>query len=437
MGLPASQAIVLLVALTGCTVPVPSAEPQEAAVPPVPRFSDPFLLARDWTGSEPTLAIDAAGRLFVAASTGTLAPRAATNGASFIPATRVWRSLDAGTTYSPIEPPLVLGYGASHAGFASDIATGPGGILFVLDAGPKHVGVLRSTDAGASWDAAPLASSILPDKLRHWMDVDQQSGDVYLAINNAPTGLWIVRSQDGGRSFSPVANAVPNDRRNNCQCQAFLLAEETRKAIVLAYNLHPGVAVSLSTDGAQTFSHHRVPGLESSLEELPVLAHDEEGNLYLAAQMADRVWLTISHDLGRTWSAKIPVGPAEARFHAEPWIAVGSPGRVVLTYHELLGGQVFQRASFSYDALGPTPTFHAVPLGTDPVAPDGFGAGIGAFAEVAVDPQGAAHVVWQGFSEGSQWPRLFAARQVEGEPLRAPGPAPRNGTAAQAVSPQP
>lgn len=437
MAARAALTLLLLLGTAGCTVSQPIATPPEAGTHRLPRFSEPTLLSREWTGSEPTLAIDGGGRLFVAASTGTLAAGSATQGADFVPSTRLWRSQDAGNTYAPIEPRLLFVHGASHAGFASDIAAGPDGSIFVMDAGLKHVGVLRSADRGGSWEAAPLASAVLPDKVRHWMDVDQKTGDIYLAINNAPTGLWIVRSQDGGRSFHAVGNGIPNDRRNNCQCQAFILFEERRGALVLAYNLHPGVAVSISTDGGQTFSHQKVPGLESSLEELPVVAHDEEGNLYLAAQMADRVWLSTSRDGGRTWAAKAAVGPPEARFHAEPWIAVGSPGRVVITYHEQVGSQVFQRASFSYDALTPKPTFFASALGNDAVAPLGFGAGIGAFAEVAVDEKGTAHAVWQGFSGGSSRPRLFAARQIDGEPLRADATPPWAKPAAQAVSPQP
>jgi hypothetical protein len=119
----------------------------------------------------------------------------------------VYRSVDGGRHWQLLSDELPSRITALAA------PTGEGQLLY---AGTESMGVLKSTDGGASWAPASRGLGPMPNATVTSLAVDEQNPDVLRATigyyfgpsatHFAPTGIWT--STDGGASWSQAADQV-------------------------------------------------------------------------------------------------------------------------------------------------------------------------------------------------------------------------------------
>lgn len=438
------------VAFTGCLTPGPSGPLGKTSVlaqvpflgslvAPPPRFGSPVIVDDQLGGTEPSLLVDRQGRIFVAAPTG-LAPSGDLPTHKF--SGQFWRSQDGGASFQHLEGLGVGGlYGPSIGGGDSDIAADAEGNLYAIDLWLGNVGLLTSQDHGESWLRGSPATFATPGTDRQWIDVNQDTGEVFITVNSLSTGLWVAKSTDAGLTFPQQTLAVPHASRGGCICPPGALAvDEATGNVYLPFYIHPqGVGVAVSKDGGASFDVVEVPGTESA--HLPddqegelggaftVVQHDTAGNVYLVWEAATkngrRVMLQTSADQGATWSAPAFVSSLAAGEQIFPWIVAGEPGRVAVAWYELTGeGPRWDaRLAFSDTALDAVPSSIITTLNSAPVLEGGYDRSVvGDFFEIAMGPDGAIHAVWN--EKRGEGGVIVYARQVDGPKLLTGAPAP-------------
>jgi hypothetical protein len=442
-------AIVPALALAGCLgssqKPLPLQEALGPAAsllgaspaPAVPAlaFSTAVVVDKDLGGTEPSLAIDPDGRIFVAAPTG-LVP----NGPDHKFSGQFWRSQDGGKSFQHLEGLGAGGlYGPSVGGGDSDIASDAQGNLYAIDLWLGNVGLLTSQDHGDSWlKGSPITAASAGDD-RQWIDVNQKTGQVFITVNSADTGLWVLRSDDQGLTFPVQTLAVPTADRGGCICPPGKLAvDETSGNVYLPYYLNPhGVGLAISKDGGATFTEMTVPGTDAA--RLPdqqsnelggsftVVQHDRAGNLYLvwesASEQGRRVMLQTSTDHGASWSAPLQVGQLAKGNQIFPWVAAGQAGHVAVAWYEVSPDDQGQRwdvrVAIASDGLVAHPDFAQGRMNADPILRgDYVREDLGDFFSIAVGPDGALRGVWNAVVDGK--PTIQFGTQASGPLLGAP-----------------
>jgi hypothetical protein len=460
MRAPLAAALALLsLALAGCTT-LPGDGPSTltrgiAGLPlvgeallPAPTFGPETTVDAALGGTEPSLVVDAQGRIFVAAPTG-LANGERLSG-------QFWRSADGGASFEHLPGLGVAGlYGPSIGGGDSDIAADAQGNLYAIDLWLGNTGLLVSEDHGDSWLRGSPITFLTPGNDRQWVEVNLATGEVYIAVNSLSSGLWVIKSADAGLTFPQQSLAVPHADRGGCICPpgAFTVDEVTGN-IYLPYYLNPGgVGVATSTDGGSTFTLQVVPGSEDA--HLPdddagelggaftVITHDTHGNLYLAWEQPTahgrRVVLQTSQDQGVTWSEPLRVADMPRGQQVFPWVAAGEPGRVAVAFYEVGADEAWDaRLALGTNALEAFPVFREAVLNQEPLHTGAYDRGLfGDFFEVALGPDGRIHAVFNAMRDGS--PTLLHVQQLDG-PLLLTGastPAPAAAKPLKPSVPQP
>jgi hypothetical protein len=256
-----------------------------------------------------TVAFDRAGRGFVCAMVTSGLSRRDDRGVY------VWRTEDGGRSFAP--PAAVMsGQFADHPWLAADRSHGPGsGNLYAVWVAEDQggLGFSRSTDGGRSFEPPRLIQGQGDTSVSMPMVAAGPDGLVSAVYegpfqrNGLPDEIYaveVVCSTDGGRSFgAPVT-----------------LGEEAA-VISLPGNVQPvsGPAVAAAPRGdavvAAFTTHH--PGAGHS-------------DIVIAASL----------DRGRTWSAPVPVTPADQVTYFQPQLAVDDAGRIALSAFALAGDRV-------------------------------------------------------------------------------------------------
>lgn len=375
----ASGALLLVVGLAGC-IGSDEARPAEvnrsaAAATGTLGFTEPTVALDECTYhcKEPTVAVDPAGRVFVA-------EHLAENGSGPLPGSAdgmgLVRSTDGGETFEALgAPPMPDSVPPQASQGDSLVQIGPDGSLYFSAlvywreaAAVYGVQVARSDDGGATW-AANTFVAVTEDEHRATIQADRQwlgfgeDGTVYLSYTHAhvPLGIFVQRSHDRGETWSQPSVVATNPERlrtRGGQAGPPVADSQGTVHLPLGWNtLDPeepkAVRVASSTDGGSSWQHQEALRLGSSCN-IPVLVVDDRDRLHLAVDTCEAILVSTSADGGSSWSeptewARDPV--------VGPWIATHE-GRLLLAYHQDEGDTVsLHVASRPLDAepgTGPT-----------------------------------------------------------------------------------
>ena len=201
-----------------------------------------------------------------------------------------------------------------------------------------------SDDAGASWDANPLAGCGVPahdhQKLTtgpapEGVETDGYPNVVYYSYNSfRREGTVITASYDGGRTWGLGTVAHPPSG-----CHRGLAGPVAVGPTGVAYSPKPtceGISIAVSRDGGQSWSEPTVltgAGMDEALASMTDAAVDAAGNAYVTWVGGDgRVYYAASVDEGETWSEPRAVSPPAIQASVFPVVTAGDAGRVAFGY---------------------------------------------------------------------------------------------------------
>jgi putative cell wall-binding protein len=250
---------------------------------------------------------------------------------------------------TPIEGANLPGQGFSDPVFTVDQA----GNVFISEINLANVAVSKSTDGGRTYDLQNLLSFVNSD--RQWMAADEE--DVLYMTANAvgsggafplpPTfsGHFLAKSTDGGVTF--VAAEQPNP--DGVADILVDFADGTLYEIAATADGELGMAAFRDI-------RSRTSGFAEGMEITPIASGggwtginrlidptfdmDDEGNLYIvwtengtgAEGRPPGIYYSYSTDRGRTFHQPPIRVDSDARTDIWPWIAVGAPGQVAISY---------------------------------------------------------------------------------------------------------
>jgi hypothetical protein len=219
----------------------------------------------------------------------------------------LWRSTDAGTTWSTAAP-LFSPSAPAGNGTIALLVDGAAVVAVWLRHASGEVQCRRSTDGGASWLASQTIEAVAPsssgDSLGGW----RHGNTIDLLWNKWPSGTVRQRSTDGGVTWLPTASAVSPIQ------MTFGTSDGTNLLVVLV-----STGILHSSNGGNTFVPRTIPGMYRAQ------SLDQEGALMLCVGtaangfFANTYVFSVSSDGGMTWSASpllLPtpsVWPIEAR----------------------------------------------------------------------------------------------------------------------------
>ncbi|MGH2829700.1 MAG: sialidase family protein [Actinomycetota bacterium] len=295
---------------------------------------------------EPTVAVDPRGRIFVSSVAGA----------------DIARSTDGGRTFAriPVPPPPL------PAAIVGDslLQVDPRGRLFystlVAAVSSYGIQVARSSDGGTTWESntmvgLPAGNGIMSfGSDRQWLAFG--SGEtVYMTYKQLPPvwlstsvglippevvgGIMVVRSTDGGRTFSTPTfiHEVPRrvsiggmpvvDRRGRLYIPYF--SGESRAS-------PDTLSVAVSSDGGATFISYPVyqpPGETPAGAYFPALAVGADGVVAAAWwDLRGSILAARSRDGGRTWSRAVRWSGREEAI-SSPWISIARNGMLDVVWH--------------------------------------------------------------------------------------------------------
>src|SRR5688572_20743274 len=228
-----------------------------------------------------------------------------------------------------------------------------------------EIRLFRSSDGGRSWLPVPLDIGRGHDHQTLVVDTTagSRAGSFYLVSGRMQrdksgrgvASVFVTRSGDGGKMFTPPANFVPNSLNNNVLTPA-ILSDGTLIVPFIDYQDHPGdhgatatierrrVWATISSDGGQTFSYpmfaSEACGSGGGFASIAVDTSTGalRDRLYLICTNRERntVFVHNSSDRGERWSAPVRAdrAPGEAIFRRTPSIAVNKDGVVAATWYE-------------------------------------------------------------------------------------------------------
>jgi hypothetical protein len=247
----------------------------------------------------------------------------------------LWISKDQGDSWEPHPYGRnALGSGDSYTAIAKD------GTIYYTDLYLWSSTIDTSKDGGDTWIRNPLATVTRVGD-RQWLNMGPtvgsfpgaQSETLYMTYNDIPQGLIIQKSSWTTRGFIwimgnnrlPVTSSV-GSRDHFC-------VDQMDGTIYLPNKDGGGIAVYVSTDGADSFTRHQVLQTDEDIQNIFIASDvDIEGNVYLAWSNQEHVFMGTSRDKGQAWAITQVTDTNGTR--VLPWITVGDPGRVALTWYD-------------------------------------------------------------------------------------------------------
>ena len=444
-----------------------SAQAASCPTPPPLTFSEPSYVDQERAGGEPMVMAHPDGTLLYSAHAGTthfFTPEGGDEDtAAFFQnyhgQTYVWRSTDDGESWTFVErdpPDNMPMSGFSDPDFAIDADDN----VFISEINLANVAMSKTSDSGQTFTLQNFFAMTMTD--RQWSEADR-ADEVYLVGNafaggTVPSqpagnvGHFLYKSKDGGKTFSPgVADEQEGsglgdlkvDRRNGTLYEAHYDGEVLSIA-----------AFRNARDDDLTPDVHTIATGVGMLSHWPAIDVDREGNVYIVwdesgrgdAKRAAGVYFSYSKDAGRTWAPAVRVDPT-TNTDIWPWLAVGDPGRVAITWFEAevalpnhdaqtkgehgwnvkvaqtlsgLGCAESPAPAFSVSSATPEPFHHGtVCMGGTLCQAQLIDRRLGDYFTVAIDTKGMAMLSYSDTREGGSVALPAFARQTGGAPFIA------------------
>src|SRR2546425_6388197 len=236
----------------------------------------------------------------------------------------VWKSTDAGQTWSMVTPDLV--YPAIRSLVIDPV--NPDILYATTPPGTYGSRFLRTTDAGRAWQEVSLTDDrgARVTVLYKILIDPRRAGSPATSTLYLQRGGWLYRSDDGGRTLRtvltmPDAGVVTNAGPEFLEDVALDPAHpDTLFAISVPYvcnspcsNPDPGILLYRSIDGGAHWTKQRiVGGITDVVPETRIAVLPEAANLLVAFRdkAAQKVRLMRSTDLGDTWSEVTTLKPS-------------------------------------------------------------------------------------------------------------------------------
>ncbi len=360
-------------------------------------------------------------------------------------------SFDGGQTWTQHK------FGISNCGDPWVALREDGSALFVGLVTRGEVRLLRSTDGARSW--LPLAVDLGRGHDHQTLVVNStagpRAGSFYFVSGRMQrekggrslASVFVTRSADGGKMFTPPTNFVANSLNNNVLTPA-ILSDGTLIVPFIDYQDHGAdhgasgmlerrrVWATISTDGGQTFSHpmfvSEACGSGGGFASLAVDASTapSRDRLYLTCTNRDRntIFVHYSSDRGERWSAPVRADSAasEVIFRRTPSIAVNKDGVVAVTWYERRkeGTRECQHIYFTASLDGGKTFLPEARVSSAPSCPDTprnggsakrWPAG-GDYSGLAAAADGSFHVLWSDSRQGIY--QLWTARVQVNAPAK-------------------
>lgn len=335
--------LILAVLLAGCaSLPEPGAQPL--------RFLEPVAVSTEAPGAEPVIAVAPDGTAYVE-GIGRMG-----NGN----VNKVWRSDDAGRSWTDVTPPA-FGQERSNDGF---VAVADDGTVYAANVFSLTFQVFRSDDKGQTWtrlNVPPIPALMhrhwiwpVNDTLHVTIEALPPSFLPYLAgappvpsgASDSQSGMWYTRSRDRGATWSepvqidPIVNfAGQSNMVVSADGQRLFVGRYQEDAAPPEYTYDDGHWYLLaSEDAGATWERREMFDLTSEMSTaVPGLSLAPDGALWFAWTQefagSSTLHLARSSDRGVTWDA--PTTPVGANgTHAMAWSGVGPDGRVALMWFQ-------------------------------------------------------------------------------------------------------
>ena len=360
---------------------------------------------------EPTMGIDAEGRIFFIGLDGQQWP---------VFPTQTMRSTDQGKTWDDVTPAAPQDHPTTEDPYIYvDKDTGR---VFTSDFMAPCTAISRSDDAGETWQTSVAACDLF-DHQTIFSGTPVTSPTTgypnivyYCAVDNASgPGVSCLKSIDGGQTFVRTGQPALTEPARAAQCGwgsgHGVVGPEG--VVYLPAGVCGRPTLAISHDEGLTWERIEVAdmdmGNDGRADHDAAVAVDDENNLYYSWTGADlRPYLSVSIDGGSSWSKPVMIAPPGVKIATLIALDVASPGNVAVSFvgsetrSEFGEGEYSGYMMMTTNALARDPLFHAgrVNPASDPI--DG-GCDTGScstnreFLDVAIAPDGT---VWATFADG-------------------------------------
>ena len=350
-----------------------------ATTTPGPTFAPPVQLTGA-SGGEPSIVADGSGNVVVSG------PQGIPSGVNGIPGVAVWRSSDAGQTFS-----TAARVGSYLGGGDSDLTMTPSGSLYLADLEAVGSAVCKSTDHANSWSSigpapAPCDGAVVgqagPSADRPWLTAD---GDqhLYLTYHEFVSAQPVIFRDDNAGSdmfldgpcgpivTDPTIEAnVPQDVTGGTLVSKpvvdshgtlyimFTTTTQQQNTAAISGGQPSGsfsqIYMAVSKDHCSSFTDHVVyDGSKLGTNSVQFgdifnsLAIDGSGNLYAAAAgfvgttsfpPVARLYLLSSTDGGSNWTTPKLLMPATEADMMPSAVAGPQPGQLAIGYFRTVNG---------------------------------------------------------------------------------------------------
>ena len=243
----------------------------------------------------------------------------------------------------PSQEANLPGSGFSDPEFAIDKA----GQVYISEINLANVAFSKSTDGGRTYKLQSLLGLTMSD--RQWMEADEKDV-LYLTANTFGGGSGsadpvtgdlkhkMFKSTDGGKTFTAGEEASPNGTND--------IKVDKRNGNVYELALGGGVLQMARFENMRgTMSNFKknvkfatiAKGVDVTNSLATVFDIDDEGNLYATwtekggGSRPGGTWFSSSANEGRNWSEPVRVD-TNNKTDIWPWLAVGDPGKVAVTW---------------------------------------------------------------------------------------------------------